>query len=775
MNDVDFNIKMNQTLNAYPDAEIELKRMAESTDFQRMLHGFKVQMKEGGLYVAGGATARVSTKLILGGLAGPLAATIFAGLGIGWWRGGIKGKQDLQKEEELIRMGFEEQTSGNKKVGKLLKDKAITAMLLSKADTNGTSPESKEYMERKIKWINDEIVSIRAKGTESNLQDSTSLSSKLGSKIDQLKGFLQMEYKDYVNTPEGKKASPEDFEKKRIDWAEKLEVRLEYTKNKLDAGKIVFGKEEVALGNRYELIKKMAEASAEVSLIPSHEEIVFKRIYGDKTRRSQIEKVLLTAEEKIAKNQSSYVLKKKIIGALSGGALSGAGFSVSHLAMEHFGSTVSHFINEKASGVAGLLGYAKGKEINTAMVDAVKTHIAHEHTEAIIHDHIKLDLNTKATDFTNDLPKTSDVTHLYNHNILSTKVVENHVETIKPFEYVLKNQTQSREYALIKYYESKGLSHHDAGTKANLVMREMYGPKGERAANFVHKGDHIVITEENGKPHIEVVSGKHVNAVHTPEKATVPSHEQVKGAVENKPVRILKPTTPAPEHAQEVVHVNNVEHPLANHPIAEHLAKDPQKYGFKGNIKNPEEVKAWLDKNTSQLIDKNPQLKNIPPEHIKEVYRTVTGGVHVETVNFRPENMPTSLALYEVKTPTSLPVVLENILAKDPRWANLSGDEKDRVLYQLFVKQFVGPGHDAVFYKNLGIRSGNPLDIKPGALKLNGAGGKYSLDNAFNSAHDSSLNISKGFRNKIGTIIKNFKDLDPEDMEEGLIKADLNY
>lgn len=781
VNDAEFEIKISQTLNHHPDVEMELKKLSETKGWRRDWEAAKAQLLPGSAGFGAGLLTRFSTKSAMASVFGAAAipvAVVGLGAGFGYYKGWGRAEKSLKKEEELLRMGSENQTMSSRK---------IDALVAKRAELTD---------QKEIDAINKKIAEVRMKSTDNHFVQSESLIAK----IEDLEKKVSFDYKDYLKEVKGKTLSLEEFNAKKREWAEQLEVRLEFTKDKLDKGEISFGDDTKSLSNKYNLIRKMGDALAVVSMNPSFDEKEMVNQFGH-TRRSKLKKITLLAEMHIEKNKHQYVRDQAAIGALTGGLMSGAGYQVGHLVSGAFGSHAAHAVQEEVQTLKVSGNIVAAQHLEKAAEEIPQASLAHDYTQDIVNDieaaakevskhgtvdggvhvsinetplngpsveemnsavleeankisknnadeyvkklvdealghqkedvtssKIKFDLYTKPTDFTDDLPKTSEVTSLPRVEV----PIETHVEPAKPFEYVLKNQTQSREYALIKYYESKGLNHHDAGTQAHLRMREIYGPKGERATGFVHKGDHVVITEENGKPQIEVV--------------------------EEKSIRVLKPTTSAP----------HIEHPVANnHPITDHLAKDPQKYGFKGDIKNPEEVRAWSNEHTSHLIDKNPHLKHIPPEHIKEVYRTVTGGVHVET---HPEHISAALAHYEVKAPTSLPGVLENVLTKDPRWATLSGDEKDRVLYQLFVKEFVGRGHDASFYKGLGIKSGNPFDVKPGTLKLDGLGGKPALDRAFASAHNSSLGVAKGFRNKIGTLIRNTKGYDAEDLfEENIV------
>jgi len=743
VNDAEFEIKISQTLNHHPDVEMELKKLSETKGWRRDWEAAKAQLLPGSAGFGAGLLTRFGTKSAMASMFGAAAipvAIVGLGAGFGYYKGWGRAEKSLKKEEELLRMGSENQTMSSRK---------IDALVAKRAELTD---------QKEIEAINKKIAEVRMKSTDNHFVQSESLITK----IEDLEKKVSFDYKDYLKEAKGKTLSLEEFNAKKREWAEQLEVRLEFTKDKLDKGEISFGDDTKSLSNKYNLIRKMGDALAVVSMNPSFDEKEIINQFGH-TRRNKLEKITLLAEMRIDKNKHQYVRDQAALGALTGGLMSGAGYQVGHLISGAFGSHVAHTVQEEAQALKASGNIVAAQHLEKAAEEIPKASLAHDQAQNIIttmdggvNGPSAEEMNNAVLEEANKISKNNAdeyvkklVDEALGHqkeDVISSKIkfdlytkpeetslprvevpIETHVEPAKPFEYVLKNQTQSREYALIKYYESKGLNHHDAGTQAHLRMREIYGPKGERATSFVHKGDHIVITEENGKPQIEVLEEKHV--------------------------RVIKPTTP--------------EHSIANHPIADHLAKDPQKYGFKGDIKNPEEVKAWSNEHTSHLIDKNPHLKNIPPEHIKEVYRTVTGGVHVET---HPENISAALAHYEVKAPTSLPGVLENVLTKDPRWATLSGDEKDRVLYQLFVKEFVGRGHDASFYKGLGIKSGNPFDVKPGTLKLDSLGGKPALDRAFASAHNSSLGMAKGFRNKIGTLIRNTKGYDPEDIfEENMV------
>ncbi len=464
VNDAQFSLKMHQSLNNCPNAELELKRLIETTGWNRKWEVVKTQLGIAGTagatgggfgFAAGTAALRWGVKSSLV-MAGATAALPVAAIGLGAWigakRGGMKAEEQFRREEELMRLGKEE---------------------------------------RKGK-----------KATDLNFVDASSLTQKIG----HLQEMIGMEYADYIN--KYKPVSLEEFQSVRKDLAEKLEVRLAYTKRKLDDGRILFGKKENALAERFKLLQQMGKASAEVALLPRSEkkrEFVGNETGRVRTRKGRLNEVLFEAEELINENREKYIRHEKKKGALTGLLLGGVGFGAGHLLSGY----VSEFVHDVQERIHELKAtdFVEGKKVEDAFTAAMKVRAEHLDSAALIEESVPQIPSSELSNVSvasyssgSNFPQSDEV---FGAPKGVPELVRPQTVT-KPFEYKLTNETQSREFALKKYYEGKGLSRLEAGKKAYLDIRKMF-PKGERAAGWVHKGDNISIIEENGKVKMNVL------------------------------------------------------------------------------------------------------------------------------------------------------------------------------------------------------------------------------------------------------------------------------
>lgn len=516
VNAAETSVKLHQNLNRYPSAELELKKLAESEGWSRKWEVIKAQMGiagagagTGGMlgFAAGSAALRwgVKSSLVMTGAAVALpAAALGLGVLIGWKKGGMNAEEQLRKEEELMRLGFEEQTGSRKKLPALdakIKERRDLKSYLEMEARVGDEKKKAKIKER-LEVIDKEIIKLREskQGTDKNFVNADDLGSKIAH-LQKIIGMDFVEYDAYVRNLGDKTLAPRvdfnGFEEKKKEWAEKLEVRLAYAKQKLDEGKISFGSEG-ALASQLHLFQKMGKAYAELAVLPRYFEM--KKFIGKdtgkvSTKEARLKSVLDRREEKINTNRDNFVRREQRKGVLTGLLMGGAGFAVGHLASEY----VSGFIHDVEEGVRELkaVDLQKGKAFEMVVKDTVKTEIAHVETSNLI----QASMPTP--------PSVPDAIVNLEPEPVSSSFVEvsqpqPEVLAPKPFETILTNETQSRESTLIKYYQSKGMSRGEAGSAAHRYMMENYGPKGERAAGFVHKGDKISIIEKDGKVDIKV-------------------------------------------------------------------------------------------------------------------------------------------------------------------------------------------------------------------------------------------------------------------------------
>ena len=472
VSDAELSLKRHQYLNSCPDAELELHKLAQRSKWGKGWEIAKTQLGIAGTsgavgggfgFVAGAAGLRWGVKSSLV-MAGATAALPFAAIGlgglIGWKRGGMKAVENIQREEELMRLGKEEKKNKN--------------------------------------------------GTGLNFVDASSLTKKLSD----LKEFVGVKYDDYVKNPGvyGPGMSLEEFNEAKRDNIDRLNVRLEYTIQKLGERKIVFGKKdgEDSSVAKYNLFKEISEANANLKFeSPQTEKKFVGRETGtERTRKGRLGVVLQRAEELIEESRDKYVTNQKIKGLATGLLLGSAGF----YGGQAIGGYVREFVHDVQLRIHELKAgdFVGAKNIENAVIEVAKAETVHSNMEALLEQTSVVPSSEGALPVITPLNESFEPAKpiVSPTKVLKPTEIFEQPKTLSPqkaFQFKLTNETQSREFALKKYYESKGVGSLEAGKKANLDIKRLF-PRGENKVGWVHKGDNIsIIEDENGKPKISVI------------------------------------------------------------------------------------------------------------------------------------------------------------------------------------------------------------------------------------------------------------------------------
>ncbi len=438
MNDADFSIKMHQIINTHPKAEFELKKLSELSEdekkWDQIKHLFNVNGRGTAASLMSGVfsynsalmLARMGVRSALVGvgatLALPLAAIGFGAVN-GYMRGKAGAKEQLRREDELVRLGKEE-------------IKSERGLNFVKAD----------QLAKKI-----EDLSLRIATTQ----------DELGSE--------------------------------KEEWKDRLIARLSYAQQKMNEHKIAYATDN-ELGSSYRLLKAIGEARATLSLNPPRVEFAKKH-----SRNMKLNALLKHAEERIQSERKTFVRHEGLKGAEKGALFSSGGAVLgilgSHLAQDFFG---------RVTDLTNTGQYIEAKQLVKTVELAAHTEITHQTVQDLaIEYQEEITGVIESTDTTEpSLPETP----LGVEQILVPQV-EVSPEPPKLFEVVLTKESQSREYALIKYYQAKGETYADASRKAHLYFKQ-YGARGEAMLDPVHKGQVISISEVDGQPHVEVGSAK---------------------------------------------------------------------------------------------------------------------------------------------------------------------------------------------------------------------------------------------------------------------------
>lgn len=788
VNDAEFSMKMHQTLASHPSVEIEFKKLAESGRWNRAMDTLKAQF---GTAAVSGTIGTIGARIGLRYLAkSSLAAAtsaialpvVLAGIGgfFGGKRGAERAEEQLRREEELMRLGFEDQTHSRKFLPKLNAAFEKRRALAEKV-RGEINPKRKEKLEKELRKIDENIVKLKGRGTDQNIAKADTLTQKIA----YLEGLIGMEYVEYINTTGGRDMTVSEFKNKKKEWTEKLEVRLEYTKQKLDEGKISFGKEEGALGRRLSLLQSMGSATARLVDGPDVDERVFMGhgankgktdVIDFKTRRGELGRMLKNAEARIQRNQKSYIKHEKWKGVAIGAVTAGIGYEIGHWL---HGAVVpmAHDIQEKISGIKAS-DYVAGKMTEDVTKGSVHLEASHGITD-------NLAVSTPSSSVPPTTPTPTNTTESFQEFLQrSTPPQPKHIPEIgatlppqvpeaateipkvKPYELTLTNETQSREYALIKYYEAKGLSHADAGKKAHEIAKG-WGPKGERSLKFVHKGDKIMITEKDGKPFVEVVPKDKV--------------------LDSIPVEKVKEAAMIKDHQIDEFTGREIGVDSAERAVTRLLRVNADEYGFMGDVNDKAAVKEWAAGMTKEVIKHNPELSSITHDgDTLELVRTPDGKWFGKVNPSAPvpeviisENPQVAAALesYEVTAPTNLISVTDKIFSSDPRYAGLNQEGKDKFLLT-FLLHYADSAEKkdsaASFFKSMNIASGNPLDIPSGKINLDAQLGPDVINRMFKEVEEGKLiPEARNLSAHLDAFLSRMKEVPPEDITRETILSTL--
>ena len=934
INDADFEVKMHQTLIHHPEVELKLARLATTKGWSRTWDIAKAQMgigagaglAGGGIgFVAGSGALRLSVKSAILMTASAAAMPVLlagsaVGLGVllGKLRGGMKAEEQLRNEEELIRMGFEEQTQQSKifekrrvfqkmlvaeknpqkrkELEEKIKEDATRKpfeerwKIKEKLKTE-TNPKKINKLEEKLESVDKEI--SRLKGTNENFVRADALIEKIAP----LQEILKMDAAAYrrehlksthsISWPDHQ-AMEQEFKDKQRECADKLQVRLVYARRKLNEGKISFGKEEDSLTNRLEFIQAMADASAALLLSPyAGQEKEFTGKSGKKyTRKDRLWSALHHTEEIIKDNQAEFIRKQKKWGMIMGGTFGLVGFGVGKAVagVAGFGSEVIKDVQEEAQALKAV-DINQGKALETEVKDKVEAVIAKAESDKLIEESsakpvIPPEIPTEIPpekpkfrvtpltssalrDDTEELPKRAGVTLfdkegrvrnmslvddapirldnfsgriLYGGRVAPVEsdekvfnpytdptfvdktpeapVTAEKVSAPKPFEITLTNETQSREYALKKYYESKGMSRAEAGKKAYLEMQKATKEKGERILPFVHKGDKIIISEVNGKTEINVLS---------------------KGKVfDSRPDDEVEKEMLIKDGQVDRFTGKKIGGDSAPRAVTRVLRTHAEEYGFKGDPDNKEAVKEWADAMTKEVLKQNPGLNNFITHDGDELdlTRTPSGGWYADIEHkgkvtpFNPKEIadaktsrvpaptekapaptepaaapvetpaaPTTpapvepsleapaptpeikfedtLSAIEIKEASDLPSIIDNAFSKEPRFAALSEANKDKFIFQIMM-QYIETAQEkedpSVFFKSMNITSGRPFDIPAGKINLGFGLDEKAINEIFKDVAEGKVpDDVVGLRKNLEKVVEALKDSPTEDLNKEMI------
>lgn len=824
------SVKIHQDLNNYPNAEIILKRLAESNGFNKKWDGLKAQLGIGGAsggfgfaagMIAGSFGTRWTAKSLLAGVtsAWALPATIaIIGGTFGAIRGGVKGKKRLAEEEELMRLGFEEQTHSRKLLPKLnekFEERRKLSDRLNEEKKGKNNPKTIEKLEKQMKKINEKIDSLR--GTDQNFikagtQEFKSKDEngkeidavKLGAadKINQLTNLLGMEYLEYIKTPQGtdrsrNPISPEEFNERKKDWAEKLDVRLSYTQQKLDEGKMSFGKEAGSLAQRLKLYEAMGSATAKLLTLPPEEQYDQPKVFRqhtprETTRRSALTSMLANAEKIIEKNQKTYIRYQKVIGAITGGVLGGAG-TVGGMWAGGFVRESLNVFQEKINLLKGV-NFSEGRSVEKVVTKQLEERLADASFGGMLaRDAAKSSIdNPNAALFGRGLAPTekSIVSNFFNKNAtlnIESKVVPNVVPVVpepeivkipnipknfiegEPHIYKVTADHQGREHALVDYFKKV---HHSnlMGSQAEINKRLGAGWEEKYFSKNVWKGDEFRIEEKNGVLKIERYRNGKLFERLIEEKEGGLKKLPLTSFTEEKIVTTAETASQTPP--QTVLNTaSNVAPSIEPNTPPEISVETPSPA--------PAVASAPITPRVDIIPDKMETVETVQIDQTPSLQRPQVYMNGVETAPTLTE-VSDIISPREVKGSREIISYVSESFSAEPRFAKLSDGNKDKFIFKLIsnlIEKSKENENPAGFYRNMGIKSMNIFDIQGGDnIDLSKAMKEETINGIFTDIDSGKVPDSViGLRGNLGKLTETFKgviaeELTPEDIIEELKK-----
>ncbi|MFA5023636.1 MAG: hypothetical protein WC523_01585 [Patescibacteria group bacterium] len=377
MNKVDYQIKMQQFLNAHPQAEKELDKIADQKAWKKMLAGVAV---ERGSYMAAGFALRTSLIGMIGVAGLPLAVA-----GIAAYRAEKRAAKNLQEKDisgrrqETNQLGWEaDRKYSLQALQKFVRDTIPTEHFSKEKQFSKTTPEEttemmKDIPEEAVNYylVRGNLKELRKLCKNYDKNKKSSFSEKDRAEICQVIESVPQAIKTWLKTasPEEKeeywhrklqyeevnaysdqekmkkndktakhfwgaesltqklnllinKLHSESDQAKRTELFDSLRVRVDFTEEKLEAGLVNFGlnAQGRSLGNNLALTQALSEAR--LALIWNKEQLQMET-----KLENRLEQFIdhFDFEHKLDRARKIYIVKETAKGAVIGAAFTMAG------------------------------------------------------------------------------------------------------------------------------------------------------------------------------------------------------------------------------------------------------------------------------------------------------------------------------------------------------------------------------------------------------------------------------------------------------------------
>ena len=297
----DNRVKMIQQMQAHPEVETYLSDLKNQN---LLVSFFKTTASERGGYFVAGAAGRLALAGVLGWVAAPVAATVMGG-----YTARRRAKDTLVDQDRKSRHGVEEPSSEANTETK--HSGTARAFVLASIPEEKSGTAGKKGLVEKLDFLSGKIADISDVDAEERGKELKS-----------------------------------------------LHARITYTKHKLDAGLVNFGKGSEAIRNQVGLSEALIRAEMIFGLYDGKNEELEKRLDG----------LLGSREAVVDLARRGYVRKEMIKGAAISGVVSLVGAATAHAASEWFSHNPGPGVAETAQKAVAPSGTGAAKE---AVAEAV--------------------------------------------------------------------------------------------------------------------------------------------------------------------------------------------------------------------------------------------------------------------------------------------------------------------------------------------------------------------------------------------------------------------
>lgn len=314
-NKADHLVKMNQFFNSNPEVEKELERIKNQSALWKGIDN--VATERGAYFSIGYASRAASVKLLtMAGAAISLPVSIATGAGIaigagiaGGYFGNKRANKELIEREMMSRKGFKDQSDEAKDFDTAENLNEKLELLIDKV--NNPEKYALELQRKRQLMLDNHRINFT-----NDFSSAPGMENMPKIKNDEIeKRIYDKLYEDIA---------PEMIRNKALA---QLKTRIDFTKRKMDEGRVNYGSKEEAIINRYNLIQTLSNAEIDSYINGGERNLFIER---------RLDRFIGRRERTIAKKEDQYKNKQMLLGASLGAVFGTAGYSARWLAGNWF-------------------------------------------------------------------------------------------------------------------------------------------------------------------------------------------------------------------------------------------------------------------------------------------------------------------------------------------------------------------------------------------------------------------------------------------------------